>query len=189
VPGANGTNLAEGRGGDPIEVKQAKNNGTNAGWSRTRGKIAVMQMAILLPQPGPSCNPPPASATAADRQSEPHEGSMNVSEAASADANLDSEVERFLEESGFRHQLVLEGFPWHFKETLERHGLRMAALQQRGSCLKIHIDFPPAHTPSKKFKLNQMMHALVRESGYTARRLWLTVKEWQVSMWIVPQDE
>ena len=55
MPGANGTNLAEGRGGDPVEVKQAKNNGTNAGWSRSRGKIAVMQMANILSQPGPGC--------------------------------------------------------------------------------------------------------------------------------------
>lgn len=103
--------------------------------------------------------------------------------------NLDSEVERFLEESGFRHQLVLEGFPWYFKETLERHGLQLAAIQQRGPCLKIGARFPPSYTPSKKFKLYQMMHALIRESGHKARRLWLTVRKRQVSMWIVPQDD
>jgi hypothetical protein len=158
-----------------------------------------MQMANLLPQPGPGrlvqgCsrtpNPLPASATAADRQSEPHEGSMNVSdEAASADPNLASYVESFLKASGFHHQLVLEGFPWYFKETLERHGLHLTAIQQRGPCLKIGVRFPPSYTPSKKFKLYQMMHAYIRESGYKARRLWLTVRKRQVSMWMVPQDD
>jgi hypothetical protein len=158
-----------------------------------------MQMANLLPQPGPGClgqecdrisNPLPASATAADRQSQPHEWSMNVSdEAASADPNLASEVESFLKASGFHHQLVLEGFTSYFKATLERHGLHLTAIQRRGPCLKIDVRFPPSHTPSKKFKLYQMMHALIRESGCKARRLWLTVRKRQVSMWIVPQDD
>ncbi|MGO8927704.1 MAG: hypothetical protein ACLQU3_12535 [Limisphaerales bacterium] len=123
-------------------------------------------MANLLPQPGPG----------------------RLAQGCSRTPNP-SKVESFLKESGFHHQLVLEGFTSYFKETLDRHGLYLAAIQQRGPCLKIHVCFPPSYTPSKKFKLYQMMHALIRESGYKARRLWLTVKERQVSMWIVPQDD
>lgn len=72
---------------------------------------------------------------------------------------------------------------------MERHGLHLAAIQQRGFCLKIRLDFPPSHTPSKKLKLYKTMHALVHESGYKARILWLVVNKRRVSMWIVPQSE
>ena len=105
-----------------------------------------------------------------------------------SDTSLASEVERFMEASGFRHRLVLEAFTAFFKETLERHGLRAVAIQRRGRCLKICVLFPPSYTPSKKFNLYQKMHALVGESGYKARRLWLFVDKRRVSMWILPQS-
>ena len=110
-------------------------------------------------------------------------------ETPNADANLTSEAELFLLKSGFHHKLVLEGFKGCFRNTAERHELHLAGIQQRGPCLKIRVDFPRSHTPSKKFRLYQMMHALVQESGYKARRLWLTVKERRVSMWIVPHSD
>jgi hypothetical protein len=106
----------------------------------------------------------------------------------SSDTDLASEVERFMEASGFRHQLVLEGFTAYFKGTLERHGLYPVTIQRARSLPENLCTLPPSYTPSKKFKLYQKMHALIRESGYQARRLWLLVNKRRVSMWIVPQS-